>query len=243
MSDTANTGNLASAPLSGEGEFDARLKRADEARWLATRYAHAEGRKRLVALYLLHLELARALQAKEPMLGKIRIQWWRETIDQIAAHLTGKGAVRRHDLSEELARVLAGRADLIAPIHELVDRFDDIIDDHLQAGGHQQNDDHEAQHLAAEAALTRLAGLALDSAATPGQLDALTRLGEAHLANLADMPDTHDRWVIARVASRELPSQVWPAIVHGVAFGPHGAGRSPFSKRWRIFLAMLTRKL
>ncbi len=243
MSDTANTGNLASTPLSGDGEFDARLKRTDEARWLATRYAYAEGRKRLVALYLLHLELARAVQAKEAMLGKIRIQWWRETIDQIAAYLAGEGAVRRHDLSEELARALAGRADLIAPIQELIDRFDDIVDDHLHAGGHRQDDDHEARHLAAEAALTRLAGLALDGGATPGQLDALTRMGEAHLANLADMPDTHDRWVIARVASHELPSQFWPAIVHGVAYGPHGEGRSPFSKRWRIFLAMLTRRL
>ena len=38
MSDTANPANLASAPLSGAKEFDARLRRTDENRWLATRY-------------------------------------------------------------------------------------------------------------------------------------------------------------------------------------------------------------
>ena len=52
MSDTSNPGNLASA-----AEFDARLKRTDENRWLATRYAPPEARELLVAVYLLHHEL------------------------------------------------------------------------------------------------------------------------------------------------------------------------------------------
>ena len=87
MSDTSNPGNLASA-----AEFDGRLKRTDENRWLATRYAPPEARERLVAIYLLHQELSRALHTKEAMLGKIRIQWWRETVEQIetkVAQMTG----------------------------------------------------------------------------------------------------------------------------------------------------------
>ena len=239
MSDTSNPGNLASAPIASAQEFDARLKRTDENRWLATRYAPPGSRELLVAIYLLHQELSRALHAKEAMLGKIRIQWWRETLEQIA----GKGALRRHDLAEELARVMRDRRDLIAPVNDLIDRFDDVIDDHLHAGGHQQGPAHETRHLAAEAALTRLAGQALHPSVSMSQLDALTRCGEAHLAVVAEMEDAADRWVTARVAARELAPQFWPAILHLSVGAPPDRVRTPLSKRWRMFQAALTHRL
>lgn len=238
MSDTANPANLASAPLSGSGELDARLKRTDEDRWLATRYAPAADRELLVAIYLFHQELQRALSAKEAMLGKIRIQWWRETLEQVS----GKGALRRHDLAEELARVTKGRADLIAPMNALIDRYDDIVDDHLHAGGHKPESDHEARHLAAEASLARLAGLALDAGATREQLDALTRCGEAHLAMVAQLPDASGKWNAAREAVRTLPAQLWPAIAH-LATAGKPATPTPLRTRWRILRAMITHRL
>ena len=71
MSDTSNPTNLASVPLAGAAEFDARLQRTDEDRWLATRYAAPAARELLVAIYLLNQELQRTLHTKEPMLGKI----------------------------------------------------------------------------------------------------------------------------------------------------------------------------
>jgi phytoene synthase len=234
MSDTANPGKLASA-----AEFDARLKRTDENRWLATRYAPEAGRELLVALYLLHQELQRALRTSEPMLGKIRIQWWRETIGQIA----GAGPVRRHDLAEELARVAKDRADLMAPLNELVDRYDDIVDDHLHAGGHKAESEHETRHLAADASATRLAGLALDASATPEHLDALSRCGEAHLAVVAQLPDASTRWDAARTAARNLPSALWPAILHLAADHPNGAETGPLARRLRMLQAMFSRKL
>jgi phytoene synthase len=239
MSDTSNPGNLASSPIADAAEFDVRLKRADEDRWLATRYAPPEARERLVAIYLLHQELSRALHATEAMLGKIRIQWWRETIEQLA----GRGALRRHDLAEELARVTHDRRDLISPINDLIDRFDDIIDDHLRAGGHEESGTHEARHLAAEASLTRLAGHALDQSLNHSHLDALTRCGEAHLAVVADMADALDRWVTAQVAARELPKHVWPAVLHLSITAPTGKTRSPLFKRWKMFQAALTHRL
>jgi phytoene synthase len=237
MSDTANPANLASAPLSGAKEFDARLRRTDENRWLATRYAPDGARELLVALYLMDQELWRALGAKEAMLGKIRIQWWRETLEQIS----GKGPVRRHDLAEELVRVTATRPDLIAPMNDLIDRYDDIIDDHLHAGGHENGGDHEQRHLAVEASLMRLAGLALDARATPGQLQSLSRCGEAHLAVAAQLPDAAERWAAARKAARSLPSGLWPAIAHLAALrSPQPA---PLIKRWLVFRSMLRRRL
>lgn len=233
MSDTANPANLASAE-----DFDARLKRTDEDRWLATRYAPPEGRERLVALYLLNQELQRTLHTREPMLGKIRLQWWRETIDQVA----GNGPVRRHDLAEELARVTKGRADLIAPINDLIDRFDDIIDDHMH-GGHTDGGDHEARHLATEGVLTKLAGLALDASAKPEHLDALGKAGEAHVASIASLASAPERWTTAKAAVRKAPSALWPAILHLAAVDIGDTPRSPLSKRWRMFRAALMRRL
>lgn len=245
MSDTANPANLASAPLAESGDFDARLKRVDENRWLATRYAGEAGRPLLVAIYLLYHELARALATKEGMLGKIRIQWWRETGEQISTALEDPAkasAVRRHDLSEELFRLVKTRKDLIAPVNDLIDAFDDIIDDHLRAG-HEATQEHEDKHLAAEAALTRLAGRALDPDLGGLKLDALSFCGHAHLATVAQLPDFADRWVMARVAAEELPPSVWPAILHLVADAPHGRSRSAFSRRYRMFKAMLLHRL
>ncbi|OYW42990.1 MAG: hypothetical protein B7Z38_03165 [Rhodobacterales bacterium 12-64-8] len=240
MSDTANPPTLASAPLAGAGEFDDRLKRTDEDRWLATRYADVAGRERLVAIYLLNQELQRTLHTKEPMLGKIRLQWWRETLEQVG----GAGPVRRHDLAEELARVTAKRADLVAPMGALVDAFDDILDDHLHAGGHQPGGEHEARHLAVEGRLMRLAGIALMPAAPEPDLDAMAGMGEAALALKAELPEAQARWDAARRQARAVPSVMWPALLHLAArVDAKGREPSPFAKRWRMFSAALWRKL
>lgn len=239
MSDTANEGKLASAPTTS-GEFDARLKRADENRWLATRYAPAAGRERLVAVYCLNLELQRAVSASEPMLGKIRLQWWREAVAEIVAG----AAVRRHELSLELARVAAGDGKLLKAAGDLIDRYDDVIDDHLQSGGHQPDGAHAARHLAAEAALARLAGRALETGVTDDQLAALSLCGEAHLAIRADLPEAGERLAASARAARDLPAALWPAIAHlAVASTGDGKGNGPLLKRWRVLQSVLRRRL
>jgi hypothetical protein len=235
MSDTANPANLASVD-----DFDARLKRTDEDRWLATRYADDAGRETLVAIYLMNNELQRALQAREAMLGKIRVQWWRETLEQVG----GVGPVRRHDLAEELARVMKGRGDLMAPLTALVDAFDDILDDHLHAGGHQNGGEHEARHLAAEGKLMRLAGLALAPGAAEPELAGMERVAEAALAMKAGLNGAAERWTAAARRARAVPSVMWPAMLH-LAARPNMAGKelSAFGKRWRMFNAALWRRL
>lgn len=235
MSDTANPASLASVK-----EFDARLKRTDEDRWLATRYAEPAGRELLVAAYLLNLELQRTLQTSEPMLGKIRLQWWRETLEQVG----GAGALRRHDLAEELARLTAGRADLLPAMNALVDGFDDILDDHLRAGGHQPDSEHEARHLAVEGRLIRLAGLALMPAAPEVELVAMERVAEAALAVKAGLEGAAARWNTAARRARAVPSALWPAMLH-LAARVDGGGRerSALGKRWRMFEAALVKRL
>jgi hypothetical protein len=231
MSDTANPANLASVD-----DFDARLKRTDEDRWLATRYAPAGGRERLVALYLLNQELQRALHAKEAMLGKIRLQWWRETLEQLG----GAAPLRRHDLAEELARVLKGRADLLVPMNALVDAYDDVLDDHLHAGGHQAGGTHETKHLAVEGAMMRLAGLALVQGADEAGLAALAEAGAARVALAAELEGAEPRWAAAKAGlKKKTPAALWPAVLHLAA----AARVTPLGKRWWVFVAALRRKL
>ncbi|HTI68255.1 MAG TPA: squalene/phytoene synthase family protein [Caulobacteraceae bacterium] len=60
--------------------LDALVRRVDPDRWLAARFA---GRRRedLSALYALNYELARVAETvSTPMLGEIRLAWWREGI-------------------------------------------------------------------------------------------------------------------------------------------------------------------
>jgi len=235
MSDTANPPTLASAE-----DFDARLKRTDEDRWLASRYAPPAARELLVAIYLLNQELQRTLQTKEPMLGKIRLQWWRETLEQVG----GAGTLRRHDLAEELARVTAQRRDLMVAMNALVDAFDDILDDHLHAGGHQASADHETRHLAVEGRLVRLAGLALMPDAPEVELAAMERVAEAALAVKAGLDGAQARWEAASRRARAVPSPMRPAMLH-LAARVDGGGRerSALGKRWRMFEAALVKRL
>lgn len=100
MSDKAKSTGFASA-----AELDARLKRQDEPRWLATRYASASAQRLLVAVYLLDLEMKRVLAVGEPILRQIRFRWW---LDAMAGLQAGTGRAQ-HEVLLALSRELADR--------------------------------------------------------------------------------------------------------------------------------------
>lgn len=78
------------------------LQTGDRDRYLTSLFAPPEVRPALHALYAFNLELARVAEVvSEPMIGEIRLAWWRETLDGVYA-----GAPRRHDVAEGLAQVL-----------------------------------------------------------------------------------------------------------------------------------------
>ncbi len=90
-------------------------RRHDPDRWLAALFARDAARPGLLALYAFNLEIARtAVQVSEPMLGHIRLQWWRETWDGIRA-----GTPRQHPVAAALAAANAAQwnaADVAALI-------------------------------------------------------------------------------------------------------------------------------
>jgi phytoene synthase len=104
---------------SDAGDLDALVRRVDEDRWLASRFISDEAaRADVIALYALNYELSRAAEvASQPLIGEMRLAWWREAI----AELFEGGPVRRHPVALALAGA-AGRRGLTREVLEaLVD--------------------------------------------------------------------------------------------------------------------------
>ena len=93
------------------------VRRHDPDRFLTALFAPAERREDLFALYAFNLEVARTREmVSEALLGRMRLEWWRETIEGVYA-----GNPRRHEVARPLAEAV-GRARL-SRIH-----FDRLID-------------------------------------------------------------------------------------------------------------------
>jgi len=61
------------------------VRDGDKDRFLATLFAPQKYRRALHAIYAFNLEIARTReQAREPMPGEIRLQWWRDVLDGVA---------------------------------------------------------------------------------------------------------------------------------------------------------------
>ena len=88
--------------LSPVGEH---ARAADYDRYLSAVFAPAARREALFALIAFNHEIARIPEAvSEPMLGRIRLQWWREVLDAVYA---GEPA-RRHEVAVPLADAING---------------------------------------------------------------------------------------------------------------------------------------
>src|ERR671922_1960026 len=80
------------------------VRRHDRDRFQTVLFAPAARREALFALYAFNYEIARVRESvTEPMLGQIRLQWWRESI---AAAFDG-GPVRHHFVVEALAAAIS----------------------------------------------------------------------------------------------------------------------------------------
>jgi NADH dehydrogenase [ubiquinone] 1 alpha subcomplex assembly factor 6 len=78
----------------------AQVRRGDRDRYLALLFAPLAARDGLAAIAAFNLELARAAgEISESMLGLVRLQWWREAVEEIR----GGGATRRHPVVDALS--------------------------------------------------------------------------------------------------------------------------------------------
>jgi phytoene synthase len=100
------------------------VRRYDRDRFLTALFAPAAKREGLLALYAFNHEIAKTREAvSETMVGRIRLQWWREALDGIAA-----GQPRRHEVVEALDLAVRDGLDLSA-LYPLVDAREFDLED------------------------------------------------------------------------------------------------------------------
>src|SRR5215831_3169513 len=98
---------LRSAPQSTLSPVAELVHRHDRDRFQTALFAPARSRESLFALYAFNYEIARVRETvSEPVLGQIRLQWWRESI---AAAFDGN-PVRHHIVVEALTAAIRGCA-------------------------------------------------------------------------------------------------------------------------------------
>ena len=79
------------------------VRKGDPDRFAAAMATPVAARRVLFPLYAFNLEVARApWVASEPMIGEMRLQWWRDALDEIGSG----GPVRRHEVVTPLAEAL-----------------------------------------------------------------------------------------------------------------------------------------
>ena len=87
-----------------DASLAAGLRQHDRDRYLTALFAPPERRDALFALYAFNYEIARIREyVREPMLGLMRLQWWRDALDEIYA---GKPP-RRHEVAMPLAAAIS----------------------------------------------------------------------------------------------------------------------------------------
>ncbi len=158
------------------------VRRLDHDRFLTALFAPADRREALFALYAFNSEVARVREAvSEPMIGRIRLQWWREAIEEIYAG----GAVREHAVATALAEAVRGHDLPRAPFDRLIDAREADLED------------------APPATLAALEAYAADTSATLSELACHT-LGTADADTLAAARAVGTAWALTGLM-RALP--------------------------------------
>src|SRR5580692_2883864 len=82
------------------------VRQHDRDRFQTALFAPVADREALFSLYAFNYEIARVRESvREPMLGQIRLQWWREAIEAAYAG----AAPRRHEVVEPLTATIRER--------------------------------------------------------------------------------------------------------------------------------------
>lgn len=101
------------------------VRRHDHDRYLTALFLPSERRRAALALYAFSLEIARTREViSEPLLGQIRLQWWRETIAGLYT-----GASREHPVVEALQAAIQNHDLSRAQLETLVDAREADLED------------------------------------------------------------------------------------------------------------------
>jgi phytoene synthase len=100
-------------------------RRHDRERYLVALFAPASSRTDLLALLAANHEIAKTGEVvSEPMIGRIRLQWWRESFDGIDA-----GTPRLHEVVQPLADLAARHPGVLDHLRRVVDARETDLED------------------------------------------------------------------------------------------------------------------
>lgn len=143
------------------------VRAADRERFLAALFAPEPARRGLLAVLAFNHELARTRSVtREPLLARIRLEWWREAVAEAA----GAGVVRAQPIVESLRETIHRHGIAIEKLSALVDAREEEIEGPLDVvrTGHALADLQLAV-LGPEDAMSREAARAVAAAALMGE--------------------------------------------------------------------------
>jgi 15-cis-phytoene synthase len=231
-----------------EHDLDALVRRVDPDRWLAARFIEDHGKREdVIVLYAFHHELARAVEVtSQPLLGEIRLTWWREAVDEIYRGKT----IRRHPTVEALALAVERQGWPEPEVEALIEGRSDALD----AGPPLQAEAVYAALDGTAGALMLLAARTLDPS-TP--LDAVRGAARAWgLSGLARTQAAGGKRLLppgfnapaevrsalrdARLEGKLLPVEAFPAVAYATLARAYVDGRAigPVEKQLRLLWAV-----
>lgn len=221
-----------------DADLDALVHRVDPDRWLSSRFiADAEARADAIAVYAFDYQLARAPRvASNPLLGEIRLTWWREALDEIYENRR----VRQHPTALALAEAVKRRSLPRETLEAMVDaRYRELDAEPMTLADALG----WARGTGGNAAMT--VALVLDPAAdrsralAGGEAWAIGRLMST--AGLQG-PEAEAALADALKRARGLSVAAFPAIAHARLARERARGRklSALAARLRVFTAVLT---
>ena len=106
------------------------LRKDDRDRYLTALLAPPEAREGLFALYAFNLEIARVRETvSEELIGRMRLQWWRDRLEGFYAGKPAEDGVKGHPLAEPLTWAVHRFGIDRAALDGLIDaREDDLAD-------------------------------------------------------------------------------------------------------------------
>lgn len=151
---------------------EALVREADPDRYLANLAAPKDKRPYLFALHAFNFEIARVRESvREPMLGEIRLQWWRDALQGEA-----RGDVRANPVAAALDdTIVKFRLPRQALVDLIESRMFDLYDDPMPT-----LNDLEGYCGETSSSLIQLASIVLNDGKDPGTADAAGHAGVAY---------------------------------------------------------------
>ena len=190
------------------------VRDADRERFLGALFAPEPQRSGLLALLAFDHELARSRSVtKEPMLARIRLEWWREAMAEAA----GSGKPRAQPIVEVLAETIRRHGLALEAMVDLIDAREEEIEGPL--------DVMRAGHALAD---LELAVLGVEDAASR---QAAHAIGAAWL--MGEGPERDQLVGDARALRRKIDPAALPILLPALSLGrPLGPLRRPLAYWW-----------